>query len=61
MGIDGGGVHGVDAGDTSTFLRLMEDDVDGPDQGVGKMKWFDVVWESTEFLKTGDHGEEALE
>ena len=51
MGVDDGWIRGVDAGDASTFLCLVEYDVDGADQGVGEMKWCDVFRESTEFLE----------
>lgn len=61
MGFDDGWGRGIRACDASTFLGLVEDDVDRTDQGIGKVHRRDVSWEAIEFLEMDDDRDESLE
>jgi hypothetical protein len=61
MGLDDGRIHGIDASDASTFLRLVEDDIDCADQAICEVKRRNVFGESAEFLEVVDDRSQSIE
>ena len=61
MRFDDIGIRRIGARNAPTLLRLVKDDVDRTDQGVGEVKRCDVTGQSTDFLEAGNHWNEPFE